>query len=307
MHSLLRSGARSAVVAGVIAGLLTAGVAATTKGPDAGAYTGTDATTFSFVDISGGSGGIAVLGGTDDGTVALALPFAFKFYGQTYPFVCVSSNGALYFAAADSDCTGILDFANTDLSSVTPPGDRPAVLPLWSDLTFQVAGAGAVFYQTLGAAGSRRFVVQWNDAFPQGSADPVTFQVILGEVGSTVLFQYKTVNLGAGNAASNGAHATVGIRNTGALNTQQQIAWSFAAPVLADNTAILFSGNPTPGDLTGDHLVNCDDLNVIRTAFGKRRGMAGYNPIADTNNDGIVSIIDFAVVNKNLPPGLKCS
>ena len=59
--------------------------------------------------------------------------------------------------------------------------------------------------------------------------------------------------------------------------------------------------------MTGDHLVNCDDLNVIRTAFGKRRGMAGYNPIADTNNDGIVSILDFAVVNKNLPPGLKCS
>ena len=306
MDSLLRSRACVAVVAGLVAGLLTAGVGATTKGPDAGAYTGTDATTFSFVDISGGSGGIAVLGGTDDGTVALALPFAFTFYGQTYPFVCVSSNGALYFAAADSDCTGILDFANTDLSSVTPPGDRPAVLPLWSDLTFQVAGAGAVFYQTLGAAGSRRFVVQWNDAFPQGSADPVTFQVILGEAGSSVLFQYKTVNLGAGNAASNGAHATIGIRNTGALNTQQQIAWSFAAPVLADNTAILFSGNPTPGDLTGDRLVNCDDASLIRASFGKRRGQEGYNAIADTNNDGVVNLLDYAAISRYLPRGIRC-
>jgi hypothetical protein len=307
MDSLLRSRARVVVVAGLMAGLLTAGVTATTKGPDAGAYTGTDATTFSFVDISGGSGGIAVLGGTDDGTVALALPFAFKFYGQTYPFVCVSANGALYFATTDSDCTGILDFANTDLSSVTPPGDRPAVLPLWSDLTFQVAGAGAVFYQTLGAAGSRRFVVQWNDAFPQGSADPVTFQVVLGEAGGTILFQYKTVTLGGGNAASGGGQATVGIRNLGALNTNQQIAWSFGAPVLTDSMAILFSGTSTPGDLTGDHLVNCDDLNVIRSAFGRRKGQAGYNPVADTNSDGIVSILDFVVVNKNLPPGLKCS
>jgi hypothetical protein len=307
MDSLLRSRARGAVVAGLLAGLLTAGVAATTKGPDAGAYTGTDATTFSFVDISGGSGGIAVLGGTDDGTVALALPFAFKFYGQAYPFVCVSSNGALYFVAADSDCTGILDFANTDLGSVAPPGDRPAVLPLWSDLTFQVSGAGAVFYQTLGSPGSRRFVVQWNDAFPQGSADPVTFQVILAEAGNTVLFQYKTVDLGSGNAASNGAHATIGIRNTGALNTQQQIAWSFGAAVLADTTAILFSATPTPGDLTGDHLVNCDDANFIRAAFGKRKGQAGYNPAADTNNDGVISVTDFALLTKYLPPGIKCT
>ena len=302
MDSLLRSRARGAVVAGLLAGLLTAGVAATTKGPDAGAYTGTDATTFSFVDISGGSGGIAVLGGTDDGTVALALPFAFKFYGQTYPFVCVSANGALYFVTADSECTGILDFANTDLGSVAPPGDRPAVLPLWSDLTFQVAGAGAVFYQTLGTGSSRRFVVQWNDAFPQGSADPVTFQVILGEAGNTVLFQYKTVNLGAGNAASNGARASIGIRNAGALNTQQQIAWSFAAPVLTDNSAILFSGNPTPGDLTGDHQVNCDDANFIRAAFGKRRGQAGYNAAADTNNDGVVSVTDFAAISVSSCP-----
>jgi hypothetical protein len=307
MDSLLRSRARSTVIAGLIAFVLTAGASATTKGPDAGAYTGTDATTYSFVDISGGSGGIAVLGGTDDGTVALALPFAFKFYGQVYPFVCVSSNGALYFTAADSDCTGILDFANTDLSSVAPPGDRPAVLPLWSDLTFQVAGAGAVFYQTLGAAGNRRFVVQWNDAFPQGSADPVTFQVVLAEAGSTILFQYKSVALSGGNPANGGGQATVGIRNMGALNTNQQIAWSFGAPVLTDSMAILFSGTSTPGDLTGDHLVNCNDLNVIRSAFGRRKGQAGYNPVADTNNDGIVSILDFVVVNKNLPPGLKCS
>ena len=303
MDSLLRSRARGAVVAGLLAGLLTAGVAATTKGPDAGAYTGTDATTFSFVDISGGSGGIAVLGGTDDGTVALALPFAFKFYGQTYPFVCVSANGALYFVTADSDCTGILDFANTDLGSVAPPGDRPAVLPLWSDLTFQVAGAGAVFYQTLGTGSSRRFVVQWNDAFPQGSADPVTFQVILGEAGNTVLFQYKTVNLGAGNAASNGAQASIGIRNAGALNTQQQIAWSFGAPGAdRQHRPSCSRATPTPGDLTGDHQVNCDDANLIRAAFGKRRGQAGYNAAADTNNDGVVSVIDFAAAQQEPAP-----
>ncbi len=226
-----------AVIIGAAAIVLTA----TTKGPDAGGYSGTDSTVYSFVDIAGAGGGASVLAGTDDGTVALTLPFAFQFYGTPYTLICVSSNGALYFVVSDSACTGIVDFANTDLSSVGPPGDRPAVLPLWSDLTFQVVGAGAVFYQTIGSAGSRRFVVQWNNAYPQGSTDPVTFQVVLSESNGSVLFQYKTVSLGQGNPASNGRQASIGLRNTGAPANQQQVAWSFNVPVLADSTALLFS------------------------------------------------------------------
>ena len=48
-----------------------------TKGPDAGGYTASDATVYSFVDISGGSGGASVLSGTDDGVVALTKKFSF--------------------------------------------------------------------------------------------------------------------------------------------------------------------------------------------------------------------------------------
>ena len=235
-----------AVAVALIACVGSAGLIATTKGPDAGGYSGTDATVYSFIDISGGAGGISVLAGTDDGTVPLTLPFAFQFYGQAYTQVCVSANGALYFITSDSACASIVDFANTDLSTVGPPGDRPAALPLWSDLTFQVVGAGAVFYQTIGSAPSRRFVVQWNNAYPQGSPDPVTFQVVLSESNGAVLFQYKTVGLGQGNPASNGAQATIGLRNAGAPANSQQIAWSFRVPVVADNTALLFSAVTTP-------------------------------------------------------------
>src|SRR5687768_2322187 len=197
--------------------------AATTKGPDAGGYTGTDATTYSFVDISGAGGGTAILAGTDDGTAIVALPFPFRFYGVTYSLACVSSNGALYFVTSGAGCDGVMDFANTDLSAVAPPNDPPAVLPFWSDLSFEVAGSGSVFYQTLGSAGARQLVVQWQNAFPQGSANPVTFQVILTEGTNAIRFQYKTVSLGPGNPASNGGQATVGVRNAGALVNQQQI------------------------------------------------------------------------------------
>jgi hypothetical protein len=214
---------------------------AATKGPDGGGYSGTDETVSSFVDVSGASGGVAVLAGSDDGLAALTLPFTFRFYGQPFTIVCVSSNGALYFVTTAGACSGFTDFANTDLSAATVPGDLPAVLPLWTDLTFDYAGAGAVYYAGLGSAGSRRFVVQWQNAYPQGSPNPVTFQAILAEGANSVLFQYKSVALGGSNPARHGALATVGIRNAGAPANQQQIAWSYNAPVINDDSALLFA------------------------------------------------------------------
>lgn len=215
---------------------------AATKGPDAGGYGATDELVYSFVDISGSSGGSSLLAGTDDGTAVLTLPFAVPFYGQPYSLACVSTNGALYLVASAGECSGFEgDFANTDLTVAPVPNDRPAILPLWSDLTFQVPGAGSVLYQTLGAAPSRRFVVQWNDAYPQGSANPVTFQVVLTEGSGAVLVQYQTVDLGAGNPAHHGALATIGIRNAGGMATKQQLQWSYCVPVIHDKTALLFS------------------------------------------------------------------
>jgi len=242
-----------AVLAGLLVGVgVGVVVHAAVKGPDAGGYVATDATVYSFIDVSGASGGASVLAGTDDGVVALTLPFAFTFYGQSYTTVCASTNGALYFVAAASACANVLDFAHTDVTSTTTVNDWAAVLPFWSDLTFDQSGAGAVFYQTLGTAGARTFVVQWQDAFPQGSQNAVTFQVVLAEGANTILYQYKTVGLGAGNAASNGAQATIGIRNTGAPGNNQQLQWSVDAPVLGDDSALLFSagGDTTPPAVT---------------------------------------------------------
>jgi len=168
----------------------TLGWASTTRGPDGGGYAATDSVVYSFIDISSGGSGTSVLTGTDDGSVPLTLPFPFQFYGQNYSMVCVSSNGALYFIAGVGLCgSAANDFANTDLTVAPPPNDPPALLPFWSDLSFAVPGSGSVIYQTLGAAGARRFVVQWNNAYPQGSQNPVTFEAVLFESGNKILFQ----------------------------------------------------------------------------------------------------------------------
>jgi uncharacterized protein (TIGR03437 family) len=211
------------------------------QGPDAGGYSATDASVYSFVNIAGGGGGTSVLAGADDATAVITLPFAFTFYGTSYTQICASSNGAAYFITDPTVCPAINDFANVDLTAAGPPVDLPAILPLWSDLTFDVPGADAVYYQTIGTVGSRRFILQWNNAYPQGSANAVTFQAILTEGTNAVSFEYQTISLGAGNPAAGGAQATIGIRAAGGLGSGQQLAWSFDSSVLSDSAALAFT------------------------------------------------------------------
>ena len=262
----------------------------TTKGPDASGYTGTDNAVFSFVDVAA-SGGAGVLADTDDGTAVLTLPFAFTFYGQAYTLMCVSSNGAAYFISDLADCQGLLDFANTDPTSTTTPGDHPALFPLWSDLRFEGLGSG-VYYQANGVPGSRRFVLQWNRAYPLSSPNPVTFQAILFEGSNQVLFQYETVAVG-GSLASNGGEATVGIRNAGAPANGQQIAWSYKAPVLADGLAVLYTGSRAaftftgffaPIDMPTETPIVWNVARAGQTIPVKWRLMQNGVPVADTGS-----------------------
>jgi hypothetical protein len=265
---------RHALVAAALVALPALSLAAT-RGPDAAGYTATDGTVYSFVDVSGTGGGASILGGTDDGTAPLTLPFTFRFYGQNYTLLCVSTNGALYFVPSLAQCSGVNDFANSDLTSSAPENDPPAILPYWSDLTFQVAGAGSVYYQVLGAAGSRRLVVQWSHAFPQGSPNPVTFQAILFEGTNRILFQYQVASLGEGNPASGGGTATIGIRNAGGLASGQQLPWSFDANVIANESAILF----TPPGLTTPTITWANPAPIH---YGTPLGGTQLNATADT-------------------------
>jgi hypothetical protein len=258
---------RLTVLGAALAVLSITGLA-TTRGPDSGGYTATDETVFSFIDVST-SGGASILTGTDDGSAALTLPFPFEFYGASYSMVCVSSNGAAYFINALAECGSTIDFANIDLSSTASPGDRPGLFPLWMDLKFEGVGAGLV-YQTLGDAGSRKFVLQWKDARPVTADAPLTFEAILNEGSNQILFQYKTVGID-GNPATNGGQATVGIRAANGHVTLRQIPWSFNASVLADGKAILFAGGrsePTVSVTGGTFSYNGTPHSGTGSAYG---------------------------------------
>jgi len=214
------------------------GAKSASVGPDSFGYVATDVTPYSFVDIS--STGVSVLAGADDDKALVNLGFPFAFYGLDYTGVCVSSNGLLTFGGCNSD------FANQDLTGTTPTGDYPTIAPFWSDLSFAVSGAGAVYYQALGQPGDRQFVVQWQNAYPLNGSKGVTFQAILYEAGGRIVFQYLDVNTGAGSQTSNGGSATVGIRDSGGQTTGRALQWSYKAPVLQNGQAILFARNPGP-------------------------------------------------------------
>lgn len=235
------------------------------KGPDAGGYSGTNETVYSFVDLSLG-GAPSVLANVDDGTAVLTLPFPFRFYGQPRTLACVSANGAVYFVPNDAACGGLLDFANTDITGTQSPGDHPAIFPFWSDLSFDTSG-GAVFYQTQGAVGSRQFIIQWNNAAPSGLDVLLTFQAILSEASNSIRFQYKTVDFGSDNPASKGALATIGIRNAGAPANDQQLPWSYNAAVIENSSAILFTGesSDTTAPVTTAILTGAVGANGWRT------------------------------------------
>lgn len=54
--------------------------------------------------------------------------------------------------------------------------------------------------------------------------------------------------------------------------------------------------NCSPYDLNKDGHVNIVDVVIVATAFGKKEGDPGWNPIADVNDDGVVNIIDLVLI-----------
>jgi hypothetical protein len=71
-------------------------------------------------------------------------------------------------------------------------------------------------------------------------------------------------------------------------------------------TIISINGVPQTGDINGDGLVNCADLDIVRASFGKKAGQSGFDMRADVNDDGVVNVVDLSFVAKQLPAGTVC-
>ncbi len=217
------------LVGGVL--LLLAG-SASAIGPDNYGYQ-INAVPFEFEDIS--ATGTKVLANHDDSSISANLGFTFNFYGTDRSSVFISSNGLLSFGAANSS------FVNANL--LTTALSPSVIATLWDDWVSFWSVDDAIYYETRGAPGSRRFIVQWHvlQAF-FSSPSTVTFQAVLFEGSNHIQLNYLDTN--SGNFASNGSSGTVGIADVGGSITGRALQWSFNAPGVPSGTSLLVTCDP---------------------------------------------------------------
>ena len=211
--------------------------AVTAPGPDAFGYTVAATTNFSFLQITNGSA--RVLWFNDDAAVTnVNLGFSFSFYGSSYTNVSFNVNGLMTFGGAS------IAYSNVNLTTASPSPNLPSIAALWDDWQTQSPGSDGVYYKTTGTAGSRQFVVQWNNVIPvNGSGtNAVTFEARLFEGSNRILLSYWQVVVVESNlVASLGAGATVGIRDVSGQANNRNLQWSYNQGVITNGLNLLFT------------------------------------------------------------------
>lgn len=207
---------------------------ALTGGPDAFGYTFTDSTepggpAYNFEDISGT--GTPVVLGDDDVSGAIPIGFGFSYYGVTYPFVYISSNGFLTFLLPPSSgcCTG--------QPLPTAGGPDGLIAGWWEDL--DPPEGGTITYETLGTAPNRRFIVQFQNIVHWWNNNPCTFEFKLFETSGNIEVHYNSIN-------SDGGTHSAGIENQ-AGNDGLQYYLGPVAIAAFNPLAVLYSPPPPAG------------------------------------------------------------
>jgi hypothetical protein len=162
---------------------------------------------FQFTDISGSGTPLDL---DDDGSANVTMPFRFNLFGTSSDQLCINNNGFMLFDWS-KPCGGFHQDLGIPTDQIRSTG---MIAPLWDDLFT----GGNVYYEIVGDAPNRRFIVQWNQKnhYDDGVSDPggVTFEAILDETTGTLSFQY--LNTLFGNAQhpewDRGGSATVGFQ-----------------------------------------------------------------------------------------------
>ncbi len=168
---------------------------------------------FNWLDVSGGTRIVS----DDDVTQTVALPFPFKFYGNSYTSVNVSSNGFISF----SPLTDSFHEVSCIPSSAWP---NNAIYAFWADLVPALTADGngnarAVWTKTVGNS----FVIEWQQVPRYTLPDIETFEIVLGADNSIIL-QYLSV--------SNTRDVVVGVENATGTNAQEQYCNHSNPPVV---------------------------------------------------------------------------
>lgn len=157
----------------------------------------------------------------DSNVVAVALPFAFSFYGTTHTSVNIDQDGVLVFG----EYLGSFPYSNASLP--TPISPNPFIAIYWDDLYPKLLNN--VYYQIVGNSPTRKLVVQWQNVDHYPETDPITFQVQLSEGSGQILMLYSNMGQSAGSSA------TVGIQR----DSSTAVQYSSSQNIITSQLALL--------------------------------------------------------------------
>ncbi len=213
----------------------------------------------------------------DDSTLAIDLPWAFSFYGQSYNQAFLSTNGHVNFLARVSA------FSNGAIPSTATP--NAAIYPFWDDLN--VDASAGVYTGTTTVGGQDAFVIEWRNVRPYSDANARTnFSATLLRNGKVILGYGPQTD---GKPALTGSSATVGIEN--ATGT---VAWQYSfntAGAVAPQKSITFSPPPS-GTLSGT-VTDFNDHEPISGAKVTMTPSTGAPVTVTTGADGTFSKVLF--------------
>lgn len=276
-------------------------------GPDAYGYYMYDNTDTSYacrpayewIEInpnSGGEGTRLIYGSnTDDKSVLITMPFDFIYYGQSYNYMIVSTNGFTAFDSSRFDMAGNFWYNFFNWPIPDPGNAQGQISPFWDDLRFTGSNYGVYTWHDLI---NQRFVIEWSHLTNVNGGQVETFEMIIMDPSfhSTVTgdvefyFLYNTIY---NNGDSEENYASVGFESpseTMGLEYTYDSDYTPGAATLAAGRVIRITTNTGRGGISGSVDLIGNDSNagaMISLSTGQTR----------------VSPVSGDYWFKNVPPG----
>jgi len=208
----------------------------------------------------------------DDNSIQIPIGFNFKFFGNIYQNIKVSTNGYLTFNDYSTDNS------NDNIPDIREPNNY--IAPFWDDL--KTAG-GAIYACVTGSAPARNLVIYWNNVgFAANSLSRVSFQLILHEIDSSIEFQFATLSGISSPIVAYGNSATTGIENA---SGSAGVRINFNSGSLSSATGYFVYDGTKPSMEFRKNPSGDDDIDGVINEVEWTYGTDQFD--ADTDNDGL--------------------
>jgi hypothetical protein len=193
---------------------------------DQGLYMEQDNACATWVDLS------TSLTATDaaldySGELDITLPWAVLHQGTPVTDATISSSGHLLFNSPN--------YITQTFNQTIAAAPHLGLYPFWDALDPIGNSGGAVYYETIGTAPNRTFIVQWETVnYISGPAgEDITFQLQIDEATGEYYFVYEDAIFGGSDANwDNGNSATIGVKTA-----SQDVQTSYNNPTYLENNS----------------------------------------------------------------------